>query len=122
MAKSHRLTLAIYKATAEFPQFSQNELYRLTSQIRHSCSFIAANIAGGCGRTGDAELARFLQIAMGSASELEYYPLLGHDLGFLEACNYEQIMRKTIEMKRILTGLIQRFRNSGDWQNLAAES
>ncbi len=46
---------------------------------------------------------------MGSASELEYYPLLGHDLGFLEACNYEQLTRESIEMKRVLTNLIQWF-------------
>jgi four helix bundle protein len=91
------LTLAIYKATAEFPQ---NEPYGLTSQIRRSCSSIPANIAEGCGRSGDAELARSLQIAMGSASELAYYLLLGHDLGFLEAFNHEQLTRETTEIKR----------------------
>jgi len=65
--KSHHLTLAVYKATALFPK---DELYGLTSQIRRSGVSIAANIAEGCGRAGDAEFARFLQIAMGSASEL----------------------------------------------------
>jgi len=68
--KSHDLTLAVYKATAAFPR---KELYGLTSQIRRACASIPANIAEGCGRGGDPELARFLQIAMGSASELEYH-------------------------------------------------
>lgn len=67
--KSHQLTLAIYKATVKFPK---DEMYGLTSQIRRASASIAANIAEGCGRNGEAELGRFLQIAMGSASELEY--------------------------------------------------
>ncbi len=63
--KAHHLTLAVYQATSTFPA---TELYGLTSQIRRSCASIPANIAEGCGRSGDAELCRFLQIAMGSAS------------------------------------------------------
>ncbi len=65
--KSHQLTLAIYKATGKFPK---EEIYGLTSQVRRASASIAANIAEGCGRSGEAELGRFLQIAMGSASEL----------------------------------------------------
>src|SRR3990170_6872922 len=82
--KAHRLTLMVYKATAAFPR---DELYGLTGQIRRSCASIPANIAEGCGRSGDSELARFLQIAMGSASELEYHLLLGRDLGLLPAAD-----------------------------------
>jgi four helix bundle protein len=78
--KSHQLTLDIYTATRGFPR---EEVYGLTSQFRRSSASIPANIAEGCGRTGDAELARFMLIAMGSASELEYHLLLAHDLGFL---------------------------------------
>ena len=84
--KSHELTLAIYKATANFPK---DELYGLTSQIRRACASVPANIAEGCGRTGKAELARFLQVAMGSASELEYHLLLVHDLGLLRDGEYK---------------------------------
>jgi four helix bundle protein len=86
--KSHSLTLNIYSATTAFPK---EEMYGLTSQIRRSCSSIAANIAEGCGRNGDAEFARFLQIAMGSASELEYHLLLANDLKFLRASDYTEL-------------------------------
>ena len=79
--KSHRLTLDIYKATANFPR---EELYGLTNQLRRSCASIPANIAEGCGRNSDADFSRFLQIAMGSATELEYHLLLSHDLGIIE--------------------------------------
>ena len=71
--KSHRLTLAVYQATMNFPR---EERYSLTQQIRRASVSIASNIAEGCGRKGAADFARFLQIAMGSASELEYQFLL----------------------------------------------
>jgi four helix bundle protein len=79
--EAHQVTLAVYKATAEFPR---DELYGLTSQIRRAVSSISANIAEGCGRATDADFARFCQIAMGSSSELEYHLLLCLDLGFID--------------------------------------
>jgi four helix bundle protein len=71
--KAHHLTLAVYQATAGFPR---EEMYGLTSQLRRASSSIPANIAEGCGRSGNADFARFLSMSMGSASELEYHLLL----------------------------------------------
>jgi four helix bundle protein len=85
-------------------------MYGLTSQIRRASASIPANIAEGCGRDGDSELARFLQIAMGSASELEYHLLLAHDLGFLNDAIYALLDRDTVEVKRMLATFIQRLR------------
>ena len=102
--KGHHLALAVYKATAKFPR---EEMYGLTSQIRRSCASIPANIAEGCGRNGDPELARFLQIALGSASELEYQLLLSRDLSLLTAAEYKQLTADTTEVKRMLTSFIQ---------------
>ena len=102
--KGHQLALAVYKATEKFPK---DELYGLTGQIRRSCVSIPANIAEGCGRNGDAELARFLQISMGSASELEYHLLLSRDLGLLDITLHDQLTQATTEIKRMLTSLIQ---------------
>ena len=78
--KVHSLTLEVYKSTRCFPM---EERFGLTSQIRRSCSSIGANIAEGCGRRSDAEMARFVQIAMGSGAELSYHLLLARDLGFV---------------------------------------
>lgn len=84
--KAHQLALAVYRLTASFPR---EELYGLTSQLRRSSSSIPANLAEGCGRNGDAELARFCSIAAGSASELEYQLLLAKDLELIKVGDYE---------------------------------
>ncbi len=105
--KAHQLTLAVYKATQTFPR---DELYGLTSQIRRSCTSIPANIAEGCGRNGDAELARFLQIAMGSGSELEYHILLARDLSILNNLAYDRLNSDVTEVKRMLASFIKKLK------------
>lgn len=105
--KAHQLTLAVYKATATFPQ---TELYGLTNQIRRASTSIPANIAEGCGRDTVTELTRFLHIAAGSASELEYHLLLAHDLGFLPLAIYTDLHNNVTEIKRMLTSLTQKLK------------
>jgi four helix bundle protein len=104
------LTLAVYAATAPFPRA---ELYGLTSQLRRSASSIPANIAEGCGRYGTPELIRFLHIAAGSASELEYHLLLAHDLKLLESSEFARLSNDVSDVKRMLAALCRK---------LAAES
>ena len=105
--KSHQLTLEVYQVTAGFPR---EELYGLTSQIRRSCSSIAANVAEGCGRNGEAELARFCSIALGSASELEYHLLLAKDLNFIKSNDHQRLDQSATEIKRMLAALILKLR------------
>jgi len=103
--KSHSLVLRIYSATAPFPE---PERYGLTSQMRRAASSVAANIAEGCGRAGQAELRQFLFTSVGSASELEYFLLLARDLRFFTEKQQEALDTSVREIKRMLTGLIQR--------------
>ena len=84
------------------------EVYGLTSQIRRCPASIAANIAEGCGKRGNAEFQRFLHIAAGSASELEYHFLFAKDLGFLSDEEYNKLDQSTIEVKRMLAGFIKK--------------
>lgn len=105
--KAHQLTLAVYRTTQEFPQA---EMYGLTSQLRRSSASIAANIAEGCGRKSNLDFARFLQIAMGSASEVEYHFLLARDLALLDASSYENLAGTAEEVKKMLTVLIQKLK------------
>jgi len=101
--KAHELTLKVYTETASFPK---EELYGLTSQIRRCSASIAANIAEGCGRRGNGEFHRFLQIAAGSASELDYHLLLANDLKFLKQTQYQELYKALLELRRMLTALI----------------
>jgi four helix bundle protein len=117
--RSHRLTLAAYKATATFPR---EELYGLTSQIRRSCAAIPANIAEGCGRGSNVELARFLQIALGSASELEYHLLLARDLSLLNEADHELLAKEVREIKRMLTSFVKSLRTFSNPKNLMPEA
>ena len=103
--KAHNLTLALYKVPASFPR---DETYGLASQIRRSSSSIPSNIAEGCGRERDPELARFCIIARGSATELEYQLLLARDLKLIQPGDYANLSEQTVEIKRMLTVLVQK--------------
>jgi four helix bundle protein len=103
--KAHSLTLAIYKATELFPR---HERYGLTSQMRRCAASIPSNIAEGCGRGSDPELARYLRMSLGSASELEYQTLLATDLGYLGPEEYSRFDVDINEVKKMLVALIQK--------------
>lgn len=102
--KAHALTLAIYQIMAGF---IAEEKYGLISQMRRSSAFIPTNMAEGCGRGSDSELARFLQISMGSASELECQLLLALDLGYLNPEQHTLLDSQVTEIKRMTAPLIR---------------
>jgi four helix bundle protein len=102
--KSHQFTLHVYRGTASFPKA---ELFGLTGQIRRAVTSIELNIAEGCGRGSKAELAQFLRIALGSASELECQTEIARDLGYLQMSAAAGWLSATTEIKRILTGLLK---------------
>jgi four helix bundle protein len=95
----------VYASSKAFPR---DEVYGLTSQMRRASASIGMNIAEGCCRKGDAEMVRFLQMAMGSASELEYQLLLVHDLEYLHNPAYERLATQVVEVKRMLSSLMQK--------------
>jgi four helix bundle protein len=109
--KAHRLVLTLYKSTKSFPR---DELYGLTSQVRRSAASIPANIAEGCGRSGNGELCRFLYIALGSASELDYHLELAFGLEFLKSSEYQLLNESVVEVKRMLSSLIDRVEEQRD--------
>ena len=74
--------------------------------MRRCAASIPANIAEGCGRTGNAELHRFLQIAAGSASELHYFVILAHDLGYVDSPTFDRLLEQVDHVRRMLTALI----------------
>jgi four helix bundle protein len=104
-ARAHALTLSIYKVTMSFPT---EERFGLVSQMRRCAASVGANIAEGCGKRGNAEFQRFLQIASGSASEVKYHLLLAHDLGYLTESAHRDLTQQLTPLRRMLTSLIQK--------------
>ncbi len=108
--KAHSVTLDVYEVTTGFPK---HELFGLTSQMRRSAASIGANIAEGCGRKSKHELGRFMLIAMGSASELEYHLLLAHDLKLIDPPAHQRLEHSVIEVKRMLAAYMLQLKADG---------
>lgn len=106
--KSHQLTLDVYAVTKTFPD---DERFGMTSQLRRASASIGANIAEGCGRGSDKDFSRFLQIAMGSASEVEYLLILAKDLSLIDPEEYPSFHAQVTEVKRMLTSFIKYLRS-----------
>lgn len=107
--KAHGLTLQVYRLTGKFPS---HELYGLVSQLRRACVSVPANLAEGCCRQGDHEFARFVQISMASASEVEYLLLLAGELGYIAAPERDALLANVEEVKRMLASLLSKL-NAG---------
>jgi four helix bundle protein len=106
--KAHEFTLHIYEATKLFPK---DELYSLTNQPRRAASSIPANIAEGCGKNSQLDFANFLNIALGSSNEAEYYLILSRDLQYLNIEKFESLFKIINEIKAMLIALISKVRN-----------
>ena len=102
--KAHNLTLEVYRLTEHFPR---TEVFGLSIQLRRGAASIATNLAEGCGRA-QGEFGRFLQIAFGSACEVEYQLLLSRDLELITGEAYDALNAKLLEVKRMLHGLLKR--------------
>lgn len=102
-AKAYALSLELYCLSRAFPR---EEIYGITSQLRRAAVSIGANLAEGCGRRTNAEMARFVKIAMGSASELDHHLLLCKDLGFLQDEDYKRNSSNLNEVRRMLSALL----------------
>ena len=107
--KNHEFVLDIYDITKDFPN---EEKFGLTSQIRRAVTSITLNIAEGCGRNTDIDFAHFLNYAFGSCSEVEYAILLSKDLNYINEDVYINLDNKLSAIKRMLTALIKKLKNS----------
>src|SRR5688572_27811315 len=114
---AHELTLGVYRQTKSFPP---DERFGLTSQLRRAASSIEANLAEGCGRGSDSDFARFVQMAMGPASEVECHLLLARDLGYVDEDSHCFSEQQVQRVKRMLAALLKSLKRtepsfSGRW-------
>ncbi len=103
------LTLATYRATQLFPR---EEVFGLTSQMRRAAVSIGSNIVEGCARSSEAEYLRFLDMAYGSARELEYQIALAARLGYLPTEQASTLTDQAVETSKVLGGLVRSLRRA----------
>ena len=85
---SYEMALQIYNATDRFPR---EERYGLSSQLRRAAFSVAANIAEGCAKRGRREFARYLDIAIGSVTEVEVGLRLARDRGYVDRDMWQRL-------------------------------
>ena len=107
--KAHLFTLRVYEASKIFPK---DDIYSLTNQLRRAALSIPANIAEGCGKNSQVEFAHFLNIALGSANESEYYLILAKDLHYLTNEKFLDLTNSINEIKAMLISLISKVRGN----------
>lgn len=106
---AHQLTLDIYNVTSTFPK---EELFGLTSQIRRSAASVPTNIAEGCGRNSNADMAHFIQIAIGSLCETEYHLILAHDLTYIDNPRFDELLTKVNSLRRMTIKFVELLRKN----------
>lgn len=104
--KARILVKECYRLTESYPD---SEKFGIVSQIRRSSVSICANIAEGSGRNTEKEFLNFLKISRGSSFETETLIILSFDLGYLSETNFDEMIKKTNEIQRMLHGLIKSF-------------
>lgn len=102
--KARALALDVYKATSTFPR---EEQFGLTSQIRRSAVSVPSNLVEGCARQSEKDFLRFVDIALGSARELEFQLDLAQQLGFLGENG--SLIGMSQEVARLVAGLANAF-------------
>jgi four helix bundle protein len=110
--KAHLLAMKIYKLTKTFPK---EEQFNLTSQCRRAALSIPTNIAEGAGKFSTNDFAKFLQIALGSANEVDYLILFSHDIELINKSEFEMLTKETGEIKGMLISLIKKVRSNSFW-------
>jgi len=105
--KAHALVLYLYKLTIAYPKVEQ---FTLTNQLRRAVVSIPSNIAEGCGKYTQSDLANYLQTALGSSNEVEYLLFLSHELGYLKDDSFKNSASQVNEIKAMLIALINKVR------------
>ena len=107
--KAHLLAIDVYRLSEGFPR---RDGVALTTQLRRAALSIPTNIAEGAGKSGTNDFRRFLDIALGSASETHYQLLVARDLNLIENEVYDDLSTRVTEVRRMLVGLLKRVKLS----------
>ena len=103
--KSRSFCSDIYSVSSTFPN---DEKFGLTNQLRRASVSIPSNIAEGSSRNSNKDFSRFLEIAIGSAYEIETQLLIASDIGFINLVQLE-ILTNQLE---VIIKMISKFRSN----------
>jgi four helix bundle protein len=103
--KAHALALNIHRAVS---RIRGRDSVSLRSQMLRAAMSIPANIVEGAGHANDREYARFVRIALGSTSELEYHLIIARDTSVFTKSDFDSLSAQTIEVRKMLFGLLRR--------------
>jgi four helix bundle protein len=107
--RAHELVIGVYGCTASFPV---EERFGLAQQLRRCAMSVASNIAEGSARPSDRDFARFVAMALASASEAEYQLLLARELGYIDGGQHESLNQAVVTVRKMLIRLRQRLTHS----------
>jgi four helix bundle protein len=104
--EARRLAVLVYEVAR---RMLPEEMFEMTSQLRRAAVSVSTNIAEGCGRGTQGDLARFVEIAMGSATEVESVLVIAQDVGLLTESDCQTALEQVIRVKKMLSSLVGRF-------------
>jgi len=107
--RSHSLVLEIYRLTRAFPK---EEIFGITAQLRRAASSVPANIVEGSARSSDPDFSRFLNIALGSLNELDYFLMLSRDLSYLDNKCHLQLQESIDHLRKMMISMITRLKRA----------
>lgn len=105
--KSHELALQVYRST---PGGSERQFPGLTEPLCRAAASVPASIVEGCGRSSAREFARYLELAVASANEVQYHLILARDLGVLPSPAFAKLEARAEQVKKMLVGLLRHVR------------
>ncbi|MBL1280720.1 MAG: four helix bundle protein [Fluviicola sp.] len=106
--KAHKLALDVYALTKNFPK---SEQYGITSQLRRASLSIPTNIVEGTGRNSEKEFAYFINIAAGSAAEVEYLLIFSKDYAYISENEHEKINAEVVSVRKMLNALYSKVKS-----------
>ncbi len=107
--KAHALALSSHRTAT---RIRGHDHVALRSQVIRAAMSVPANIVEGREQKSEAAFARYLRIAMGSASELEYHLLAARDIGAISGSEYFSVQSQVTEVRMMLHGLVRRLESS----------
>lgn len=103
--KGIEITKKVYQLSKQFPA---EEKYGLVSQMTRASVSVSANIAEGSSRNSDKNYARFLQIALGSAFEVQTYLVIANEMTLAKKSDIEELEKILEEEMKMIHSFIKR--------------